>query len=85
METPETSKYFFLFLQEMEAHISSITKESIHTKGFLEEISDRKTLLSSVGRYIRDVSYRFHILENRIKTNHVKIFLKLCEYYIHTL
>jgi len=68
----------------MEAHISQITKESIHTKSLLEEISD-KNFLSYMKMQVRNISYRFRILENRIKTNHMKIFLKLCEYYIHTL
>lgn len=84
LETPETRKYFVLFLREMEIHIANITKESISTDGFWEDVT-YKNFFSYIGIRIKNISYRFRILENRIKTNHMKIFLKLCEYYIHTL
>lgn len=77
IETPETRKYFYEFLDEMKESTTHITYERSTTFN--------KTFPLNYLNATKAISYRLKILSNKVKVNQIRAFLQVCEYYIHSL
>lgn len=78
IETPETRKYFYEFLDKMKKNTTYVTYE--------QDIEpDKNFSLSRILNTTQSINYRLKILSNKIKVNQIRAFLQVCEYYIHSL
>lgn len=77
IETPEIKRLFSLFTEEMSSQI--------HSNLHIDFPSSRLRKISFLKKYFSIIEKKLALLQNKVRTNQIKAFLSVCEYYIHTL
>jgi hypothetical protein len=85
IETPEMSRLYDEFIDELRAQIHSSESNTSHTVPTIVHWWEKIILFRNVRWLVSTINNRLNLLQDRIRINQMRAFLYMCESYIHTL